>query len=293
VSTNASGVSWRQLWEQTAVVAGRAEARWLCEEASGCFGEELIEVLDLAATEHAIAHLGEMVARLQTGEPLQYVLGHWSFRRLDLLVDRRVLIPRPETELVAEHAIALVRRLARERAERPLVIADLGTGSGAIGLSLAAELPNGLTEVWLTDSSAGAIDVARANTAGVGMSGECVRFGLGSWFAALPEHLRGELSLVVSNPPYIARDDPHVEAKVRDWEPATALFADDDGLADMRTVINGAVDWLAPGGWLVVEIGAGQGAAATTLMTSAGFAQVVVHRDLALHDRIAVGCRIR
>ncbi|MCE9622873.1 MAG: peptide chain release factor N(5)-glutamine methyltransferase [Actinomycetia bacterium] len=284
-------IIWRQLWNETAALTGRAEARWLCEEASGCFGEEFVEVLDAPASERAVAHLDAMLARLRAGEPLQYVLGRWSFRRLDLLVDQRVLIPRPETELVAEHAIALVRQVAAERA-RPRAVADLGTGSGALGLSLAAELPRGLVEVWLTDNSADALDVARANAAGLGMAGECVRFGHGSWYAALPAALRGELALVVSNPPYIARDDAQVAANVRDWEPHAALFAGDDGLADVRVVVAGATEWLAPGGWLVIEIGAGQRAAATELMTAAGLTQVDVFRDLAGLDRIAVGRRV-
>lgn len=285
-------ISWRELWDRTASQTGRAEARWLCEEASGCFGEEFLEVVDDAASERSVAHLDAMVARVQSGEPLQYVLGHWSFRRLDLFVDKRVLIPRPETELVAEHAIALTRLLAAEGVERPLFVADLGTGSGALGLSLAAELPDGMVEVWLTDSSPDAIDVARANTAGLGMSGACVRFGLGSWFAALPVEMRGQLALVVSNPPYIAPDDPQVADVVRDWEPHSALFAAGEGLADVREVVLGAVEWLRPGGWVVVEIGAGQRAAVVELMTAAGLAQVEVRTDLAGLDRIAIGRKV-
>ena len=284
-------MSWRELWEQTAVLAGRTEARWLCEEASGCFGDEFVDVLEVAATGVSAAHLDAMVARLQMGEPLQYVLGHWSFRRLDLLVDRRVLIPRPETELVAEQAIALVRQLAGERAERPLVVADLGTGSGALGLSLALELPSRLVEVWLTDSSAEALDVARANTAGLGMSGGCVRFGLGNWFEALPHHLRGTVALIVSNPPYIADNDPAVEAVVREWEPHSALFAGDDGLTAVRAIVTGAADWLSPGGWLALEIGAAQGVVVRELMTAAGLHDVNIHHDLSGRDRIAVGRR--
>ncbi|MEQ1872864.1 MAG: peptide chain release factor N(5)-glutamine methyltransferase [Ilumatobacteraceae bacterium] len=285
-------ISWRELWDRTASQTGRAEARWLCEEASGSFGDEFLEVVDDAASERSVAHLDEMLARLQTGEPLQYVLGHWSFRRLDLLVDKRVLIPRPETELVAEHAIALVRQLVAEGVERPFVVADLGTGSGAIGLSLAAELPRGLVEVWLTDRSADALDVARANAAGLGMAGGCVRFGLGDWYAALPVELHGNLALVVSNPPYIARDDAQIEAVVREWEPHAALFADGNGLADVSVVVNGAVDWLMVGGWLVSEIDSSQGDVVRELLTSAGLAQVEILRDLTGRDRIAVGRRV-
>lgn len=281
-------ISWRQLWDDTAPLTGRPEARWLCEEASGAFGGEFLDVLDAPVTERSMAHLDAMLARLRDGEPLQYVLGHWSFRRLDLLVDRRVLIPRPETELVAEVAIGFARELLAAGAERPMPLADLGTGSGSIGLSLALELPRGSVDVWLTDLSADALDVARANTAGLGMAGACVHFGQGTWFEALPDHLRGALGVVVSNPPYIAADDPDVADDVRTWEPSTALFAADDGLADIRTIAEGATEWLRPGGWLVLEIGAGQGPAVSTTLTAAGLAAAEIRRDLAGRDRIAV-----
>ena len=142
-------VSWRALWLETTALHGRPQARWLCEEASGAFGDEFDDVLDAAATERSVAHLDAMLERLRDGEPLQYVLGHWAFRRLDLLVDRRVLIPRPETEVVAGAAIDLARSMPR-----PVRCADLGTGSGAIGLSMLTELPRGSAEVWLTDLSA-------------------------------------------------------------------------------------------------------------------------------------------
>lgn len=281
-------ISWRQLWDETAGLAGRPQARWLCEEASGAFGAEFLEVLDSAVTERSMAHLDAMLQRWSAGEPLQYVLGHWSFRHLDLLVDRRVLIPRPETELVAQVAIDLMRSTAPEWPERPIPVADLGTGSGALGLSLAFELPRGLVEVWLTDVSSDALDVARANTAGLGMSGASVQFGQGEWFVALPSTLKGKLAIVVSNPPYIAHGDPAVEQSVREWEPAVALYSDDGGLADVRTIADGAANWLRPGGWLVLEIGTGQGAAVAALLAGVGFVDVEIRPDLAGHDRIGI-----
>lgn len=280
-------VTWRDLWAETAEVHGRPQARWLCEEASGAFGDEFEEVLAEPATERAVAHLDAMLGRLRGGEPLQYVLGHWQFRRLDLLVDRRVLIPRPETELVAGVAIELARSLPR-----PVRCADLGTGSGAIGLSLLAELPRGSAEVWLTDVSADALDVARANAAGLGVAGSGARFALGGWFGALPAELCGTLGVVVSNPPYVSVDDPDLEASVRDWEPAVALFGGGhDGSAELATIADGAASWLAPGGWLVLEIGSRQGGAARELLESAGFVGVEVRPDLAGLHRIALGRR--
>ena len=281
-------LTWRTLWDETSLVTGRPQARWLCEEASGAFGPEFLEVVAQPATERCVAHLDSMLARVRQGEPLQYVLGHWSFRRLDLLVDQRVLIPRPETELVVEVALGCARQAALDHADRPLQLADLGTGSGAIGLSLATELPRGLAEVWLTDVSADALDVARANTAGLGMPGAAVRFGHGSWFAALPPTLRGQLAVVVSNPPYIAHDDERVQEAVRAWEPAIALFADDNGLAHVSALAAGSAEWLRPSGWLVVEIGSGQAAAVVDVLQAAGLADVEVRPDLAGHDRIAI-----
>lgn len=276
-------VSWRELWDETASLHGRPEARWLCEEASGAFGEEFADVLDEPVTERAVAHLDAMLARLRSGEPLQYVLGHWSFRHLDLMVDRRVLIPRPETELVAEAAIAVARTQPR-----PVRCADLGTGSGAIGLSLLHELPRGAAEVWLTDASSDALDVARANAAGLGVAGAGARFAHGSWFDALPDDLRGSFGLLVSNPPYIAEGDPAVEASVREWEPPGALFSGTDGLDAVRVLAAGAVEWLRPGGWLVLEIGTTQGPTTASLLEAVGLTDVEVRADLAGHPRIAL-----
>jgi release factor glutamine methyltransferase len=276
-------ISWRQLWDETGGTHGRVHARWLCEEASGAWGEDFAEILDEPVTERSIAHLDAMLARLRDGEPLQYVLGHWAFRRLDLFVDRRVLIPRPETEWVAEAAIALARSMPR-----PVRCADLGTGSGAIGLSLLDELPRGVVEVWLTDTSLEALDVARANAAGLGLAAAGARFAHGSWFDALPAELRGTFHVVVSNPPYIAPGDGAVEPSVLDWEPHDALFAGEDGLDAVRAIVGGVAEWLQPGGWLVLEIGAGQGSAVAAMLTAAGFTDVEIRPDLAAHDRLAI-----
>jgi release factor glutamine methyltransferase len=288
-------VTWRELWEETAAALGeRPQARWICETASGLFGDEFLEGLDERATERMVAQLDAMVARYRAGEPLQYVLGHWSFRRLDLFVDRRVLIPRPETELVAELAIERARAATRRDPavpRTPIVVADLGTGSGAIGLSLAAELPISGVTVWLTDASADALAVARANAAGLGRAASNVRVAEGSWFGALPDELRGRLDVVVANPPYIAEGDPDVASAVDEWEPPAALYAGPDGLADIRTIAAGATEWLRPGGALVLEIGHRQGAAVTEILAAAGLAPVEIRQDLAGLDRIAVAER--
>lgn len=278
-------VTIRALWAQTAEVLGnRHESRWLCEVAVGLDDDEFVRALDEPATEPMVAHLDAMVARHRAGEPLQYVLGRWAFRRLDLAVDRRVLIPRPETELVAGLAIELSRSVAA-----PRVVADLGTGSGAIGLSLAAELPLDGTTVWITDASEDALAVARANLAGIGRSARNVHVAAGSWFDALPEGLRCDV--VVSNPPYVAVGSTDLAASVVDWEPPTALFAGADGLEAIRVLVARAPRHLAPDGWLLFEHGADQGDAARGLLADAGYRDVEVHRDLAGHDRYAVGRR--
>lgn len=275
----------RALLDQTAEVVGsRHEARWLCEVAVGLDGDELAAVLDEPATVRTVAHLDAMVARYRAGEPLAYVLGRWSFRHLDLAIDRRVLIPRPETELVAGLAIELSAAVPG-----PRTVADLGTGSGAIGLSLAFELPVADTTVWMTDVSDDAIAVARANLAGIGRTARNVRIASGPWFDALPSDV--VCDVVVSNPPYVAVGSPDLGESVRDWEPGSALFAGTDGLDDIRTLIAGAPDRLAADGHLVLEIGADQGGAVRDLLDTHGYRDAAIRPDLAGHDRVAVGRR--
>src|SRR3546814_590427 len=159
----------------------------MVEQASGRSPAEQAADIDLPATEREVAAMDRMLIRRTAGEPLQYVLGRWAFRSLDLLVDRRVLIPRPETEWVTDIALAAVADLDE------LIAVDLGTGSGAIALALAAERWPGI-EVWATDVSPDAIAVARANLAGLGRRASCVRLLEGSWFDPLPEGLRGRRS---------------------------------------------------------------------------------------------------
>lgn len=276
-------LTWRQLWADTAkVLDDRPAARWLCETACGLDGDEFTGALDEPATERMVKHLDEMVGRYRSGEPLAYAMGRWSFRRVELMIDRRVLIPRPETELVAETAIELARRVSPRR------VADLGTGSGAIGLALVDELPIDNTEVWLTDASTDSLDVARANAAGLGRAAANVRFAQGSWWSALPSELRGTFDVVVSNPPYIAVDDSEVDESVREWEPASALFAGGDGLDDIRAIMTGAREWLKPGGWLVLEIGYRQGDAVLALASECGLVNAEVRNDLAHRPRILI-----
>lgn len=279
----AGTVTWRDLWAETSTVVGdRAQARWLCEVASASVdGDEFLGRLDEAATVRMVAHLDAMIARYRDGEPLQYVLREWAFRRITLAVDRRVLIPRPETELVAEAAIELAAACVPERA-----VADLGTGSGAIGLSLAFELPRQGTTVWITDASSEALDVARANLAGIGPAAANVRVAHGDWYEALPDDTL--FDVIVSNPPYVAVGSPDLATDVGEWEPAEALFAGTEGLDDIEVLAHGASMSLRPGGSLVLEIGADQGRAVAGILRAAGMVDVEIRPDLTGRDRIAI-----
>jgi release factor glutamine methyltransferase len=236
--------------------------------------------LDRPVSERARAFFEDMVTRRAAGEPLQYVLGHWPFRGLDLMVDRRVLIPRPETEQVVEVALRELSRLG----PHPTVV-DLGTGSGAIGLSVASEV--GDAQVWATDDSADALAVVRANLAGIGSrSASRVRLAQGSWFAALPEELRGHVQLIVANPPYVAASEALPDVVAR-WEPPRALYAGPTGLESVAEIVGAAPAWLARPGALVVELAPHQ-ADRVRALASGPFAEVEVRPDLAGRDRALV-----
>ena len=228
------------------------DARRIVERATSTSGAEYVLELDRPATERAVGFFDLMLERRLIGEPLQYVIGRWGFRTLDLYVDRRVLIPRPETEEVVEQALVELDRAISaipKLAAGPVL--DLGTGSGAIALSLAAER-DGL-EVWAVERSPDAVAVARANLAGLGPAATRVRILEGSWFGPLPAELEGRFALVVSNPPYVAPDDP-LPPVVAEWEPRDALVPGPTGFEAIEAIVAGALRWLAPGASLVVEL---------------------------------------
>ena len=286
--TNDETTTWGELLRVSASDLGsEQEARWLCEHASGLDRVEFDAAHDLVVSERCGVALRRMLARRLAGEPLQYVMERWAFRHLDVLVDNRVLIPRPETEVVVQAALDLANEMVR-KLKKKIRLADLGTGSGAIGLSLASELSRGSTEVWLTDLSADALEVARANLAGLGLIDGDVRVVQGSWFSALPGELKNSFDLIVSNPPYIAIYDPSVKLSVRNYEPHMALFAGSDGLDACREIISHAGEWLATNGWLVLEIGHQQGDAVRELLSQNSFKQIEIRQDLASRDRIAL-----
>jgi release factor glutamine methyltransferase len=258
------------------------DARRLVEAASGRDGAELWDALGDPAPDRARRRLADMTERRRGGEPLQYVTGSWGFRRLDLMVDRRVLIPRPETEVVVEVALGELRRLGRPR---PVVV-DLGTGSGAIALALADEGPE--AEIWATDVCGAALDVATANLAGLGgRAATRVRLVPGSWFSALPPELAGRVDLVVSNPPYVAEAD-EVEPEVASWEPAGALWSGPTGLEATEVILAGAPRWLARPGVVVLEVASDRAGETAAVARAHGFV-ASLHPDLAGRERVLVG----
>lgn len=289
--SNDEPITWGELLRITATDLGNEqEARWLCEHASGLDRSEFESARGDSVSERCGLTLRAMVARRLAGEPLQYVMKRWAFRHLDLLVDNRVLIPRPETEVVVQVALDLVREMWRDSRTK-LRVADLGTGSGAIGLSLASELSPRNTEVWLTDLSDDALEVARANLAGLGLINGDVRIMQGSWFSALPDELKNSFDLIVSNPPYISDCDPNVELSVRKFEPHLALFAGSDGLDAYREIISQAGAWLVAGGWLVLEIGDDQVASVCELLEQNDMRQITVRQDLAGRNRVVAAMK--
>ena len=276
--------TWRELLaEARGRLGSDVDARRIVEKASGYEGADYHVGLDEPVTGRLLASFERMVERRAAGEPLQYVLGSWGFRGLDLLVDRRVLIPRPETEVVVEVALG---ELGRLRARRPVVV-DLGTGSGAIALSIAAEVAD--AEVWATDRSGDALAVARANLAGLGWAGSRVRLAEGSWFDALPPILRGRVQLVVSNPPYVGETEvPDLPPEVARWEPVEALVGGATGLEQVETIVGAAPRWLARPGTLVMELAPRQAGSAVALAYEAGFGEAETIADLTGRLRVLV-----
>jgi release factor glutamine methyltransferase len=220
-----------------------------------------------------------LVERRAAGEPVAYLTGRRGFWSLDLEVTPATLIPRADTELLVELALA---RLAVDAAARVL---DLGTGSGAIALALAAERPQ--ARVTATDASLAALAVAQRNARRLGL--DRVRFVAGEWFAPLRDE---HFDLIVANPPYIESGDAHLVRGDLRFEPASALASGADGLDDLRAIIAAAPLCLAVGGWLLLEHGWQQGAAVAQLLRDAGYTDVFTAQDLEHRDRVSGGRRV-
>jgi release factor glutamine methyltransferase len=264
--------------------------RFVLEEVVGESRSALLLTPDREMSDDDVRRAIALVEEFVAGVPLQHVLGHWTFRDVELIVDERALIPRPETELVVEVAL---RELDRTRQDRPgpLRALDLGTGSGAIAISLVRECSD--VYVVATDVSRAALDLAACNGARLApLERERLAYRLGDWWEALPvpkcSHDSGQLfDLICSNPPYLSvLEWTDADSIVRDHDPFEALVGGAIGTEQIERIVTAARDHVADGGALVVEIGWLQGPVAADLARAAGATHVEVLPDLAGRDRI-------
>jgi len=272
----------------------RLDAEVLLRHATGCSVADLAAHAERVLSENETRRFEAIVARRRAGEPIAYLTGEREFWSMTLKITPAVLIPRPETELLVERALTHIPKDAR------WTIVDAGTGSGAIALAIARERPR--CRVIASDRSPEALAVARANAHQLGIAN--VEFFEGEWLEPLGNCSRrcstssvpgvvGKLSpeMVVSNPPYVRADDPHLnEGDVR-FEPKGALVGGVDGLEAIRALARQAFACLMPGGWLLLEHGYDQATAVAAILTEAGFCEIACHHDLAGHDRVTE-CRV-
>ena len=290
---NESNDTWAELLESTAdaletesLPNARVEAHWILEVASGYSREELITNLNIEAPRLGAKHLGKILNKRLAGEPIQYALGSWSFRNLDLLVDSRVLIPRPETEILVDVAHDHLNECQRDELLR---VCDLGTGSGAIGLAIAQERDD--VEVCLVDNSPDALKVASANLAGLGNHAVKVKLFESNWFDQLPDDLKDSFQLIVSNPPYIAYGES-LPPEVTNYEPHQALYAGERGTEHVESILSSAPIWLSAGGIVVLEMAPHQTDYVAEIAVGQGYSDVKITDDLAGRKRI-VSCICR
>jgi release factor glutamine methyltransferase len=255
----------------------RLNAELIVGHALGLPRMQLYLQFERPLTETELEKIRPLVRRRGQHEPVQYILGETEFHGLKLKVDRRALIPRPETE-------QLVALVVTECAVPPAAILDLGTGSGAIALALAKLFP--ATIVTAVEMNAPAFELARENAAATGL-GERVRFARSNWFAAIDPAAR--FDVIVSNPPYLSAEETGAATpEVRDFEPTSALTSADGGLADLRQIVAGAPRYLQPGGLLALETGIAHHAELLLRGRDAGFTRVESRRDLTGRDRFVL-----
>ena len=262
----------------------RTDARILLAHASGLTRERLVTAPANFAAPEALARFRALVARRAAGEPLAYLTGTRAFYGRDFAVTPEVLIPRPETELLVDLALDFLRRAPAGAARSPRVL-DLGTGSGALAITLLLEDPQ--VEMWAVDISRAALAVAHANAERFGATLKLIE---SDWFANI-EGIPERFDLIVANPPYIAAGDPHLRAGDLRFEPSIALSGGEDGLAAIRGIARAAPHFMAPGAMLMVEHGWDQAAWVRALLIDAGLVSVASVRDLAGIERCMSGIR--
>lgn len=261
----------------------RAEARRLLASLTGQPLTWFMAHGDDPADPDTAARFQALAERRRAGEPLAYLLGQQEFYGRPFTVSPTVLIPRADTETLVETALEQLLLLRQQRRAVPLSLLELGTGSGIIAITLALEAPD--TEVHTVERSPEALAVARQNAKALGA--DHIHWHAGSWWQALASPRR--FDLIVSNPPYIAAHDHHLQQGDLRFEPPQALAAGPDGLDDLRILIGGAPAHLTPGGWLLLEHGYDQEAPVQALLRDAGFADVFTRRDLAGQPRVSGG----
>lgn len=263
--------------ELQALDTPRVDAEWLMMHVLDCTRTRLLTHADLRLTQAQYEQYQQLVARRKTGEPVAYITGSRGFWTLDLRVTPDVLISRADTELLVEQVLALAGN------DQFRVVADLGTGSGAIALAIASERPD--WRIIAVDSSEAALTVARKNARLNHL--DHVEFLKGDWCNALPGALQPYI--LVSNPPYIDADDPHLTAGDLRFEPLSALRAADNGLSDLRTLSNQAFFYVRDGGWVLFEHGYNQGAAVRQMLQVSGFNTIKTLQDIGGQDRVTMG----
>jgi release factor glutamine methyltransferase len=260
----------------------RLDAELLLAEVLGMTRTQIYTNFELPLGAPEIDRYRELVRRRAAREPVAYITGRREFWSLDFAVDRRVLVPRPETELVVEIAVDALK--SREGTGGALLVADIGTGSGAIAVAIAKELPE--VRVIATDRSEAALEIAPGNAARHGVA-ERIEFRTGDGCAALAG--AGPFDVIASNPPYVRRGEMKtLDPEVREWEPKWALESGDEGMDVTTPLVEDAFELLAAGGLLVVEVGT-QAALVREAFVRRGYEGVSVRRDLAGIDRVVSG----
>ena len=234
---------------------------------------------EVIITEKQLVEYKELIRKRLQGIPVAYLRGHQAFWNIDIAVSPDVLIPRPETERLVEIALETLDKSAR------LDILECGTGCGAIALALASERQN--WQIWATDQSKAALTIAQNNAKRLNLE---VTFYHGQWFEAVPTLI---FNAIISNPPYIAANDPHLKQGDLRFEPQIALSGGEDGLRDLRLIIEQAPKHLKPEGWLLLEHGYDQHDALMVLMQDAGFTNIHDYQDYAGIDRVMRGQKIK
>jgi len=269
--------------ESKGIAGARLDAELLLCEVLGLGRVELYTSYDRPLSKPEVDAYRELLRRRAAREPVAYILGRREFWSLEFVVDRRVLIPRPETELLVESAVKVLRdRVVDVAGLRRLRAADVGTGSGAVAVALATEVPE--LDLVATDASAAVLEVAPDNARRHGVV-DRIAFRQGDACAAFDPGER--FDVIVSNPPYVADGDlAGLEPEIRNWEPRSALAAGRDGLDVVHRLVAEAPSHLEPDGWLLLEVGNTQGDAVARLMEAESWREVAISRDLAGNERV-------